>query len=232
MLRSPVVLSDAQRRRHRMLQAPAMAAMAVLPGAVGFHWSPRRATNPLGYTRRGGAAWRRWQRSAGALGVEMLGVAVVVAMACAPNSGWSFEKAETMQAPQARGARANPPGAWQGQWLVTRDHPQIRTRAGALALRLDIEHDQANPAPRVQWAADRALCESPTASPCEWVGSSGVAASARLVDGHLLVVLRVSADDSDPMVVWLERPQQGRSASGTLISARGDLAYALEAHRP
>ena len=36
----------------------------------------------------------------------------------------------------------------------------------------------------------------------------------------------------DLMVVWLERPQQERSANGTLISARGDLAYALEAQRP
>lgn len=195
--------------------------------------------NVLRYRHFAAAVHHRWQRlkvarrTVAAQRAQMTGVVVVVmTMACAPHSGWSFETTETMQAPQARGARANPPGAWQGQWLVTRDHPQIRTRAGALALRLDIEHDRNNPLPRVQWVADRALCESPTASPCEWVGSSGVASSARIVDGHLLVVLRVSADDSDPMVVWLQRPEQGRSVSGTLISARGDLAYTLQAQRP
>ena len=195
--------------------------------------------NVLRYRHFAAAVRHRWQRlkvagcTIAAQRAQMTGVVVVVmTMACAPHSGWSFETTETMQAPQARGARANPPGAWQGQWLVTRDHPQIRTRAGALALRLDIEHDRNNPLPRVQWVADRALCESPTASPCEWVGSSGVASSARIVDGHLLVVLRVSADDSDPMVVWLQRPEQGRSVSGTLISARGDLAYTLQAQRP
>lgn len=159
-----------------------------------------------------------------------------VMLAWAPHSAWSFEKTETMQAPPTSAARMTPSsrqlGPWHGHWEVTRDHPQIRTRAGALALRLSIEHDRNNPAPRVQWTADRALCESPTAPPCEWVGSHGVASSARVVDGHLLMVLHVSADDSDPMVVWLERPQQGRTASGTLISVRGALAYALESQRP
>ena len=193
----------------------------------------------LRYLHFAAAVHHRWQRlkvarhTVAAQRAQMTGVVVVaMTMACAPHSSWSFETTETMQAPQTRGARANPPGAWQGQWLVTRDHPQIRTRAGALALRLDVEHDRNNPLPRVQWVADRALCESPTASPCEWVGSSGVASSARIVDGHLLIVLRVSADDSDPMVVWLQRPEQGRSVSGTLISARGDLAYTLQAQRP
>lgn len=123
-------------------------------------------------------------------------------------------------------------GPWQGRWEVTRSHPDIRTRAGALALRLDVQHDQGGVSALVRWAADRALCESPTSAPCEWVGSRGVASAVRVIDGHLLMVLRVSADDSDPMVVWLERPQRGRSAKGTLISARGDLAYALEAQRP
>lgn len=150
-------------------------------------------------------------------------------LASAPQGAWSFEKTETMHSGAERTAA---PGAWQGRWDVTRDHPAIRTRAGALALQLDIEHDRGNPVPRVQWLADRALCESPGASPCEWVGSRGIAASARVVGGHLLVVLQVSADDSDPMVVWLERPQQGRSAAGTLISAKGDLAYVLQAQRP
>lgn len=196
----------------------------------------------LPYARSVGAVWRRWPRCAdarcamAALPVEMLGVVVAVMMACTPSIGWSFEKTETMQAPPAGAARATSshgqPGAWQGQWLVTRDHPQIHTRGGALALHLDIEQDRASPAPRVRWTADRALCELPTAPLCEWVGISGVASSARVVNGHLLMVMQVSADDSDPMVVWLERPQQGRAGSGTLISAKGDLAYTLAVQRP
>lgn len=149
---------------------------------------------------------------------------------------WSFENTETMQALPTGATQMQPshrqPGPWQGRWDVTRDHPQIHTRAGALALQLEIEHDRANPVLHVRWTADRALCESPTAPPCEWIGSHGVATSARIVDGHLLMVLQVSADDSDPMVIWLKRPQQGRSTSGTLISAKGDLAYTLAAQRP
>lgn len=163
--------------------------------------------------------------------------AVSVAMLlCVSQGAWSYENPETMQATPMeavrQGATAGPAGPWQGRWDVTRDHPQIRTRAGALALQLDIQHDRGSTSPRVRWMADRALCESPAAPPCEWVGSRGVASAVRVVNGHLLMVLQVSADDSDPMVVWLERPQQGRPARGTLISARGDLAYTLEAQRP
>ncbi len=33
------------------------------------------------------------------------------------------------------------------------------------------------------------------------------------------------------MVIWLERPQDGRSRGGTVISARVDLAYLLDADR-
>lgn len=55
-------------------------------------------------------------------------------------------------------------------------------------------------------------------------GARGIATSARVVAGHLLLVLPVSADESDPMVIWLEQPPQGRSARGSLISARGHLA--------
>ncbi|MGP1628731.1 MAG: hypothetical protein ACTS5V_02220 [Giesbergeria sp.] len=137
-----------------------------------------------------------------------------------------------MQRPGKESARLHAkPGEWQGSWRVTREHPQIRTRGGALALQLDIDHDSNSATPRVQWAADRALCEQPEAPPCEWIGERGIAASARVVAGHLLVVIAVSADESDPFVVWLEQPQQGRSKRGSLVSARGDLAYSLYAER-
>ncbi len=129
-------------------------------------------------------------------------------------------------------ASAGQPGAWQGRWAVTRNHPQIRTLGGALALSLDIQHKRNSPLVTVRWESDRAICPSPTDGPCEWIGAKGVAESARVVAGHLLVVLRMSADDSDPFVVWLEQPKDGISSRGTLISAHGELAYVLEARRP
>ena len=36
----------------------------------------------------------------------------------------------------AERALETPPGPWQGNWLVTRDDPRIRTRAGAELARL------------------------------------------------------------------------------------------------
>ena len=153
---------------------------------------------------------------------------LVTAWACTPHSVWSAEKSGPLQAAPAR----YQPGPWNGKWEVTRDHPQITTRGGAQALQLEIEHKAGNATPRVKWVADRGLCESPTAPPCDWIGNYGVAASARVVNGHLLAVLQVSADDSDPMVVWLEKPQPGRSTPGTLISAKGNLAYTLAVERP
>ena len=126
---------------------------------------------------------------------------------------------------------SGPAGAWNGTWDVTRDHPQITTKGGAQALELRIRHPLNSASPRVEWVADRGLCDSPTAPPCEWIGERGVASSARVVSGHLLIVMHVSADESDPLVVWLERPQEGRSRGGTLISARGALAYRLDADR-
>ena len=122
-------------------------------------------------------------------------------------------------------------GAWNGTWDVTRDHPQITTKGGAQAFELRIRHPSNSSSPRVEWLADRGLCDSPTASPCEWVGTQGMASSARVVAGHLLVVMHISADESDPMGVWLERPQEGRSRGGTLISAKGNLVYKLDADR-
>ena len=145
------------------------------------------------------------------------------------NTSVAAGPVQTGQAPGKLGNASA--GAWNGQWEVTRDPPQITTKGGALALQLTIRHESNSATPRVRWTADRALCESPEEPPCERVGESGVATSARVVAGHLLVVIAVSADESDPFVIWLERPQEGRSRGGTLISARGDLAYRLDADR-
>lgn len=162
----------------------------------------------------------------------MLACCLTVGAACA------FEDTSTMATPEeGRGIGVNqgdarqPIGPWHGNWVVTREHPGIRTRAGALALRLQIEEIGPQALPQIQWVADRAICESPLDEPCEWVGSQGAAMAARVIGGHLLFVLRVSADETDPFVVWLERPIRGRSATGTLISARGDLHYRLQAQR-
>jgi hypothetical protein len=152
---------------------------------------------------------------------------------------WAFEPGSSISSPReghrtamGEAISGRPTGAWHGTWEVTRDDPDIRTRAGALALRLQIEHARHGASPQVRWVADRALCPSPLAAPCEWVGSRGKAVATRVVGGHLLAVLQVSADDADPFVVWLERPDQGRSAQGSLLSARGDLQYHLQAQRP
>ena len=151
---------------------------------------------------------------------------------------WAFDRASSVTSPtHGRGTAmgnvitGRPAGAWHGTWEVPRDDPDIRTRAGSLALRFRIEHARHGVSPHIHWEADRAICQSPLASPCEWVGTRGKAVSARVVAGHLLAVLQVSADDADPFVVWLERPDQGRSAQGSLLSARGDLSYRLQARR-
>ena len=161
---------------------------------------------------------------------------LVATVLFAPHNVLSADKAAVQPSPASKTAPTTParyqPGPWNGQWEVTRDHPQITTRGGAQALRLEIEHRAGSATPRVKWVADRGLCESPTAPPCDWIGNYGVAASARVVNGHLLAVMQVSADDSDPMVVWLEKPQPGRSTPGTLISAKGNLAYNLAVERP
>lgn len=137
----------------------------------------------------------------------------------------------TSTVPAAGKAGSGRPGAWDGLWEVTRDHPQITTRGGSQTLLLHIRHDTNGSIPHVAWTADRGLCESPVAPPCEWVGERGVASNARVVAGNLLVVMHISADESDPFVVWLERPQEGRSRGGSLISARGGLTYRLDADR-
>jgi hypothetical protein len=151
---------------------------------------------------------------------------------------WAFDRASSLASPpHSRGASigeamtGRSAGAWHGTWEVTRDDPDIRTRAGSLAFRFRIEHARHGLIPHIHWEAGRAICQSPLAPPCEWVGSRGKAVSARVVAGHLLAVLQVSADDADPFVVWLERPTQGRSAQGSLLSARGDLAYRLQAQQ-
>ena len=138
------------------------------------------------------------------------------------------ESARAMQSARERAAETAP-GPWQGNWALLRDDPRIRTRAGALALRLHVIHD-AEGTVEVQWVADRGLCEDPNAPPCEWVRAQGEARAAAAGAGALAVLLRVSADPDDPFLLVLERGTDGRAAA-RLVSEKGGLAYRLDAER-
>jgi hypothetical protein len=153
-----------------------------------------------------------------------IGIALVVGIVPAADA----ESARTMQSARER-ATETAPGPWQGNWSLLRDDERIRTRAGGETLRLHVIDDAAGPV-EVQWVADRGICEDPSAPPCEWVGSSGPAATARAVPGALAVLLRISADADDPFLLVLERREDGRAAA-RLVSEKGDIAYRLDAER-
>jgi len=121
------------------------------------------------------------------------------------------------------------PGAWQGEWLVTRNDPRLASKAGRELLRLTIIHSEGEPHAEVHWGAGRAICEDPIGEPCEWIGASGVALQAIVSAGSLLALLPVSADETDPMLLHLAPPQRNRPAQGTLLNTRGDLRYVVEA---
>ncbi len=154
-----------------------------------------------------------------------LGAAMLVALAVPAQAA---ERPGTMQSARERAAEAAP-GPWQGNWVLLRDDPRIRTRAGATALRLHVVHDAAGTV-ALEWAGDRALCEDPNAPPCEWVGAAGRGVAAAAGPGALAVLLRVSADPDDPFLLVLERSGDGR-ATARLVSEQGGLAYRLDAER-
>lgn len=118
---------------------------------------------------------------------------------------------------------------WAGTWLVARDDPRIRTRAGAATLRIEVARDAAG-AVALRWTADRGICEDPLDAPCEWVGARGMAAPVVVGTGVLVALLRVSADGDDPFLLVLERDAAGR-VTGRLVSEKGGVAYRLDAVR-
>jgi hypothetical protein len=154
-----------------------------------------------------------------------LGAAMLLALAAPAGAA---ERPETMQSARERAAETAP-GPWQGNWVLLRDDPRIRTRGGAIALRLQVIHDAAGPV-ELEWVGDRALCEDPVAPPCEWVGAAGRGVAAAAGPGALAVLLRVSADPDDPFLLVLERSGDGR-ATARLVSEKGGLAYRLDAER-
>lgn len=124
------------------------------------------------------------------------------------------------------------PGAWQGEWTVTRDHPALRTLAGSRLLELAIHHAEGAAEVHVWWHAGPAICPEPLADePCEWVGAHGGPTPAALVEGRLVMVLPVSADAEDPFVLLLDPPSRPGASRGALVSARGGVAWPLDARR-
>lgn len=154
------------------------------------------------------------------------GRALVAALLCCASASVAHEPAHTMQSAAER-ALERPAGPWQGEWLVLRDDPRIRTRAGAEALRLSIVHDRGRDRAQVAWAAGRAICDDVMAEPCEWVGARGEVEHALVAPEGLYLRLAVSADASNPLLLHLPRPVQG--AAGVLFD--DDVSYRVELER-
>lgn len=128
----------------------------------------------------------------------------------------------------AERALERPPGRWHGQWEVFRDHPDLRTRGGALALDLTIWHAEGDSEAQVQWRAGPGLCPEPLAEVCEWAGHHGEV-WARVLDERLLLALPVSADETDPLFLQLGPRTDTTPARGAAINARGGIGMLLEA---
>lgn len=147
---------------------------------------------------------------AGALAGWLLGSALCGGAAAA-------EPASAMQSAQER-AGERPVGPWQGNWRIVRNDPRIRTRAGALVLRMQVVQDAGSAIAEVDWVTDRAICDDPMASPCEWVGQNG-RQTALVVGTRRVMALPLSADASDPHWIQLDRPRVG--APGQLWAGFG-----------
>lgn len=125
-----------------------------------------------------------------------------------------------------------PFGAWQGEWTLTRDHPGLRTLAGSRLLELAVHHAQGAAEAQVWWQTGPAICPEPLADgPCEWMGAHGGPTPAALVEGRLVMMLPVSSDAEDPFVLLLDPPSRPGASRGALVSARGGVAWPLDARR-
>ena len=154
------------------------------------------------------------------------GRALVAALLCCASASVAHEPAHTMQSAAER-ALELPAGPWQGEWLVLRDDPRIRTRAGAEALHLSIVHDRGRDRAQVAWTAGRAICDDVVAEPCEWVGARGQVDHALVAPDGLYLRLAVSADASNPLLLHLAGPAQG--AAGVLLDV--EVSYRVELAR-
>jgi len=127
-----------------------------------------------------------------------------------------------------------PAGPWQGTWRITREDPRLRTRGAQELLMLTVWQDRSGLVASADWSAGRAICLNPVASPCGWVGAQGQAATAAAHGAGLVVVVQVSADDTDAFVVSLfGPPSRGRTTGleGVMVSVKGELRYRVHALR-
>jgi hypothetical protein len=124
------------------------------------------------------------------------------------------------------------PGVWQGEWTVTRDHPSLRTLAGSRLFELAIHHAEGSDEATLWWLAGPAICPEPLdPEPCEWIGATGGSLTLPLVAGRLVAFLPISADQDDPFVLVLDPPSRPGASSGALVSARGGVAWPVDARR-
>lgn len=131
------------------------------------------------------------------------------------------ESAASMQS-VAEAAHSVPAGPWQGNWRVLREDTRIRTRGGGEALRLQVIHDAGSDHAQVQWVAGPAICEDPLAEPCEWIGASGESLHAPVTDESLYLLLPLSADSLDPLLLHIP---SGPDSAGLLLSLNSGLRY-------
>lgn len=129
---------------------------------------------------------------------------------------------------------AIPPGDWQGNYALTRSDPRIRTLAGADLIGMQVIQDRGASIATVSWDARRAICPDPLDEPCEWVGANGTD-TARVIGDTLVLTLRLSPDESDPVILVMQR-QAGDAAmrsrlAGFITNARADWDLQFEAVR-
>lgn len=159
---------------------------------------------------------------------SLAGHGIAVGLLWAASAAAAFEPAHTMQSAAERALEA-PVGPWQGEWIVVRDDPRIRTRAGAEALRLSIIHDAGSGRAQVQWTAGRAICDDVLDEPCEWIGARGKTDRALVEPTGLYVRVPISADESAPFLLHLASPAEG--AAGVLYDGRLHYRVELAAER-
>lgn len=158
-------------------------------------------------------------------GKAMQGMFVALVLAAVATAALAADQGHGQSA--AERARDVPPGAWQGNWRVTREDDRIRTRGGAELARLHVLQDKGDPNLVVQWVAGPAMCEDPMAGPCEWASAKGESDRAsETKGGGMSARLGVSADPSDPFTLrFTKRPLKDEAVPGTLTNAHGDIRW-------
>lgn len=148
--------------------------------------------------------------------------ALGLGLAVAASSGTAFEPADKM-ATAEEGFPVSPPGPWQGDWVIRREDPRIRTLGGSELFRLQIVHDTEQNEVSVAWQAGRAICEDPLAPPCEWVGETGAVSTRPDDELRLDFTLLIGADQQ---AFHLALPHPSTPAASPVLT-HADLRYIL-----